>query len=209
MITIYVIEDNLCTRKGLCYCLNTQTGLLVVGEASSWNMARDYLKSNRPDIILLDGCLHDVEMNESIRLILLNQANARVLVLANDLALKMQFQALRAGAKGYLVHGYFSLEELIQTIREIMAVMKILKPSIDPTLFKNAGKDKTEMDIARDISVTTSRENEILGLVANGRSNKEIAKILNVEEKTVKNHINRIYSKLLIKNRYEAIKFML
>ncbi len=181
----------------------------MVGEASSWNMARDYLKSNRPDIILLDGCLHDVEMNESIRLILLNQANARVLVLANDLALKMQFQALRAGAKGYLVHGYFSLEELIQTIREIMAVMKILKPSIDPTLFKNAGKDKTEMDIARDISVTTSRENEILGLVANGRSNKEIAKILNVEEKTVKNHINRIYSKLLIKNRYEAIKFML
>ena len=121
-------------------------------------------------------------------------------------------RALLVGARGYMVYGRFNPEELVKAIRAVSAGEMVTRPPVAPALLDNIRShingfhDITEME---NMDPLTEREKEILNLIALGKGNREIADTLNIEEKTVKNHINNIYSKLQIKSRYEAISYML
>ena len=121
-------------------------------------------------------------------------------------------RALLAGARGYMVYGCFNPNELVEAIRTVASGELVTRPPVAPALLNNiqshikGSHDITEMESMEPL---TEREKEILNLIALGRGNREIADSLKIEEKTVKNHINNIYSKLQIKSRYEAISYML
>ena len=120
-------------------------------------------------------------------------------------------RALLAGAKGYLVYGQFTPEGLVKAIHTVVSGGIITIPPVAPALLDNIQTHVTSVhDIAEleSMEPLTAREKEIIGLIAVGKGNREIANALNIEEKTVKNHINNIYSKLQIRSRYEAISYM-
>jgi DNA-binding NarL/FixJ family response regulator len=120
-------------------------------------------------------------------------------------------RALLAGAKGYLVYGRFTPDGLIKAIRAIAVGDTVtIPPLATPLLDHMQARVKSVDDVAEmeRMEPLTSREKEILSLIAVGKGNREIARVLSIEEKTVKNHINNIYSKLQIKSRYEAISYM-
>jgi two-component system nitrate/nitrite response regulator NarL len=184
----------------------------VVGEASAGRAAIDWVKSNAADIVLMDVRMPDTDGIGATSEILNLRPELKVLMLTVVDEQSTLLRALLAGAKGYLVYGRFTPEELIEAIRVIGTGGTIAIPSVSPALLENIESHLTGVeDIAEmeNMEPLTTREKEILSLIAIGKGNREIAESLSIEEKTVKNHINNIYSKLQIKSRYEAISFML
>jgi DNA-binding NarL/FixJ family response regulator len=120
-------------------------------------------------------------------------------------------RSLLAGASGYLVYGRFSPEELVGAIRTVAAGGTVAIPPLARPLLESIRSHLGEVQEIAGLEAMeplTAREKEVLGLIAAGRGNREIAGALGIEEKTVKNHINNIYSKLQIRSRYEAISYM-
>jgi DNA-binding NarL/FixJ family response regulator len=109
--------------------------------------------------------------------------------------------AMLAGARGYLVYGHFAPESLTDAIRAVASGRRINIPKIPQEASARKGKSEN--------SDLTQREDEIMRLITEGKDNREIAASLNIEEKTVKNHINNIYSKIGVRSRREAIYYML
>jgi DNA-binding NarL/FixJ family response regulator len=117
-----------------------------------------------------------------------------------------------AGAKGYLVYGRFTPEELVKAVHIVSEGGSIAIPPVASALLENIREHIDSVGDFTDMAgmePLTSRESEILALIALGKGNREIAAALEIEEKTVKNNINNIYSKLQIKSRYQAISYML
>jgi DNA-binding NarL/FixJ family response regulator len=211
-IRILIVDDNFVARRGLRSFLQTESDIAVVGDASTGRAAIDWVKSNAADIVLMDVRMPDTDGIGATSEILKLRPELKVLMLTVIDEQSTLLRALLAGAKGYLVYGRFTPEELIEAIRVIGTGGTIAIPSVAPALLENIESHLTGVeDIAEmeNMEPLTTREKEILSLIAIGKGNREIAESLSIEEKTVKNHINNIYSKLQIKSRYEAISFML
>jgi len=210
-ITILIVDDNFVARRGLRSFLQTESDIAVLGEASTGRAAIEWIKDKPVSVILMDVRMPDTDGIEATTKILKLRPETRVLMLTIIEEQATLLRALLAGARGYLVYGRFTPEELIEAIRIIGAGGTVAIPPIAPTLLENI---QAHLTSARDIAgmenmePLTAREKEIINLIAVGKSNREIADTLNIEEKTVKNHINNIYSKLQIKSRYEAISYM-
>ncbi len=112
--------------------------------------------------------------------------------------------AIRAGASGYLVHGQFDADELATRIRQLAAGETVLSPAIVGTVFDALRKTPGSPDEADGPASLTEREREIMNLISQGLTNRDIAERFVLSEKTVKNHVNRIYSKLGASNRAQA-----
>ncbi len=211
-IRVLIVDDNFVARRGLRSLFQAEADIMVQGEASTGCAAVDWIKSNTADVVLMDVRMPDtdgieataeiIELNPSIRVLMLTVVEEQATLL----------RALLAGAKGYLVYGRFTPEELVKAVRTIASGGTITIPQIAPALLENIQSYVTTANDIQDMgsmAPLTAREREILSLIAIGKGNREIANSLNIEEKTVKNHINNIYSKLQIKSRYEAISYML
>jgi DNA-binding NarL/FixJ family response regulator len=160
----------------------------------------------------MDVRMPDTDGIQATAEILKVRAETRVLMLTVVEEQATLLRALLAGAKGYLVYGRFTPEELIKAIRTIGTGGAVAIPPIAPALLENIQSNVSSVhDITEveNMEPLTDREKEILSLIAVGKGNREIAHALDIEEKTVKNHINNIYSKLQLKTRYEAISYML
>jgi DNA-binding NarL/FixJ family response regulator len=211
-INILIVDDNFVARRGLRSFLQTENDFTIVGEASTGRAAVDWIKEKPVDIVLMDVRMPDTDGIEATTEIVRLRPETRVLMLTVVEEQATLLRALLAGARGYLVYGRFAPEELIKAIRTIGAGGTTTIPSIAPALLKDiesyisGSQDIAEMESMEPL---TAREREILSLIATGKGNREIAATLNIEEKTVKNHINNIYSKLQIKSRYEAISYIL
>ena len=211
-IRVLVVDDNFVARRGLRSFLQAEAGIAVAGEASTGRNAIDWIKDNPADVVLMDVRMPDTNGIEATSRILKMRPETKILMLTVVDEQATLLRALLAGAKGYLVYGRFTPEELVKAIRVIAAGGSVAIPPLAQPLLENIEshlsevKDISEME---SLEPLTAREKEILGLIAVGRGNREIAASLGIEEKTVKNHINNIYSKLQIKSRYEAISYML
>lgn len=211
-IRVLVVDDNFVARRGLRSFLQAEADIAVVGEASTGRNAIDWIKDNPADVVLMDVRMPDTNGIEATSRILKMRPETKILMLTVVDEQATLLRALLAGAKGYLVYGRFTPEELVKAIRVIAAGGSVAIPPLAQPLLENIEshlsevKDISEME---SLEPLTAREKEILGLIAVGRGNREIAASLGIEEKTVKNHINNIYSKLQIKSRYEAISYML
>jgi len=211
-IRILIVDDNFVARRGLRSFLQTENDIAVVGEASTGRAAIQWVRGNAADIVLMDVRMPDTDGIGATSEILKLRPEIKVLMLTVVDEQATLLSALLAGAKGYLVYGRFTPEELIEAIRAIETGGTVAIPPMAPPLLENIQSYLTGIqDIAEMESMEplTTREKEILSLIAVGKGNREIAENLNIEEKTVKNHINNIYSKLQIKSRYEAISYML
>jgi len=199
-VRVLVADDSFIVRGGLRTAVEAVPGFVVVGEATTGTEAIDLARRLVPDVVLMDLRMPDVDGIAATRRISAEVPSARTLVVTwSDEPANLR-DAFVAGAKGYLVHGRFDPGELAEAMlalaRDDISMMPVIAAGI---LAESGG---TRAALAADL---TRRELEILRLVQRGRSNREIARELGVEEKTVKNHINSIYSKLGLASRVEAM----
>ncbi len=210
-ISVLIVDDNFVARRGLRSFLGTQEGILVVGEAANGREAIEWIGRNKADIVLMDVRMPDTDGVTATAEITRLAPDARVVMLTVVEEQAVLIQALLAGARGYLVYSRFTPEELAEAVRQVHGGRTVFRPEVSPSLLDHIRAHNSDVSETRELEQMeplTAREKEILGLIATGTGNRDIAEALGIEEKTVKNHINNIYSKLQIKSRYEAITYM-
>ena len=203
-IRVLVCDDNPVIRTGVRSLLESNGEIEVVAEASNGKEAIERANETGPDVALLDvrmPLMGGVAAAEEI------SARAKVLMLTYGEDEEMVAGAIRAGASGYLVHGRFSPEELIAAVVDVAAGKQVLSPAIVPKVFAalREGAAQTGERNAGGPDDLTEREREVMNELIQGHANPAIAEALFISEKTVKNHINRIYAKLGVTTRAEAI----
>ena len=198
LIRILLVEDQTLMRQGLRTILSLEPGLEVVGEAADGEAGIRQALDLRPDVILMDVQMPGMSGIEAIAAICAVWPEARIIILTTFGRDEYVFQGIRAGAVGYLLKDA-PADDLIQTIRRVHAGEVFIQPEIASRLLR-------ELIAPQDwlIEPLSEREQEVLVLVAQGYSNREIAEGLVLVEGTVKNHVSNILGKLQAENRTQA-----
>jgi two-component system, NarL family, response regulator len=191
-IKILIVDDHPVVRAGLTSMLATQVQLEVIGTASSGDEAIEMLQQGNPDVILLD--LRMPGMNGIDTLVAMKnlQSNVRVIILTSFETDEDIYRAVQAGARGYLLKDT-SLREMVEAIRTAHAGKKYFPRSIASRLAERMMRTNL-----------TTREIEILKMLAKGPTNKQIGHALGISDHTVRNHVNNILEKLEVSDRTEA-----
>jgi DNA-binding NarL/FixJ family response regulator len=203
-ISVLIVDDQRLVRSGFAVILGTEPGITVVGEAGDGEEAVALTRQLVPSVVLLDIRMPNMDGLTAARLILAQTAS-RVLMLTTFDSDEYVYAALRAGASGFLLKDA-PAEQLVGAIRSVAAGDALIDPSITRRLitqFVRAVRPDP-VDSPR-LAALTSRERDVLRLVAQGLSNAEIAADLVVEESTVKTHVSRILMKLHLRDRVQAV----
>ncbi len=211
-VTILIVDDNVVIRQGLRALLDPEEWIEVAGEASTGAEAIQWLRRHSADVVLMDIRMPVIDGVEATAEIMRLRPETIVLVLTVSEEPTVLARSIRAGAKGYLVYGRFAPDELLGALSAITAGQAMpLSPAVSLALdgLPEGPARSRSFDEEHPHEPLTAREAEILEMIADGRSNAEIARALVVEEKTVKNHITRLYSKLNVSSRYQAIRMRL
>jgi DNA-binding NarL/FixJ family response regulator len=198
-IRVLIADDSFVVRTGLRDFVGSLSGFEVVGEAASGREAVALAGELRPDVVLMDLRMRDGDGIAATRELASVAPSTRTLIVSWSDEPDHVRDAISAGARGYLVHGRFGARELEQALRAASAIEAPQAPILAGHAVERGRS--TSAEAAR----LTPREIEILELVRRGRRNREIAAKLGIEEKTVKNHLNSIYSKLDLGGRIEAM----
>lgn len=204
-IRVLIADDHAIVRKGLCALLDTEPGIEVVGEAQEGHQAISQAQELRPDVILMDLVMPDLDGLEATRRITASQPETRVLVLTSFSGDDKIFPAIKAGAKGYLLKDS-GPEELVHAIQQVHRGQSSLHPAIARKLLQELSHPSVQ---DRGIDPLTVREIDVLQLVARGRSNREIASALFISEATVRTHVSNILAKLNLGSRTQAALYAL
>nr|WP_243752349.1 response regulator transcription factor [Leucobacter weissii] len=201
-----VADDHPVVRAGIVGLLETEDGLEVVGEAESGESAAALAAEHSPDVVLMDLRMPGIGGVEATRRVVADDPSVRVLVFTTYEADDQILAAIEAGAGGYLLKAA-PAAELIAGIRAVAAGQTVLAPSIAAQLVVRAQRTaRRPADPVRGGSPQlTARETEILGLVAQGLSNPEIAARLFIGESTVKTHLLHVFEKLEVGDRTRAV----
>jgi NarL family two-component system response regulator LiaR len=200
-IHILLCDDHPVVRDGLSAILSTQADFEVVGEASNGMEAVQKAVALKPDVILLDLEMPELDGVEALKQIRAACPTARAIVFTAFDTDERIVSAVQAGAHGYLLKGV-PRDELFKAIRVVSEGGSLLQPIIASKLLNHV---RTRHDDASEAEPLTEREKEVLGLLAQGKSNKEIAASLVISERTVKFHVSSIMGKLGAGNRTEAV----
>ena len=209
---LFIVDDNPVIRQGLRSLLESEEQLEVSGEASTGAEAIQWMKKNLADVILMDIRMPIIDGIDATTEILRSHPQAKILILTVTEDPKTLARTLHAGARGYLVYSRFDPDELLKAVYTVASGEEIAPSPAVAMALVELPADEPGTKPLPDMAVVeplTDRETEILDLIADGRSNAEIAQALMLEEKTVKNHITRLYSKLGITSRYDAIRLRL
>ncbi|GAA2631185.1 response regulator transcription factor [Streptomyces axinellae] len=197
-IRVLLVDDHQVVRRGLRTFLEVQDDIEVVGEASDGDEGVARAEELRPDVVLMDVKMPGTDGIEALRLLRERGNPARVLIVTSFTEQRTVVPALRAGAAGY-VYKDVDPEALAGAIRSVHAGHVLLQPEVAGALLS----DDQGGGSGRGPSLT-EREREVLGLIADGRSNREIARALVLSEKTVKTHVSNILMKLDVSDRTQA-----
>jgi len=196
-IKVFICDDHDILRKGLRSLLTTVPDLDVVGEAADGETAIEMINELKPNVILMDLLMPGIGVVEAIRQLRKNNHDVRVLVLSSSHEDELVVSSIRAGAVGYLVKTS-SPDDLIDGIRRVAAGQSVLPPDISNKLL-------TAMQDPKSPNVTlTHREVDVLKLIGEGMSNRDISETLEISENTVISHVGRILNKLELDNRTQA-----
>ncbi|HVU91737.1 MAG TPA: response regulator transcription factor [Jatrophihabitans sp.] len=200
-LRVLVVDDHPLFRFGLCAALAQRDDIEVVGEAAGGQAAIEAASGTTPDVVVMDLHLPDLGGVEATRAI--TNANPRigVLVLTMFDDSESVFNAMRAGARGYLLKGA-EPDELVRAVQAVARGEAIFGQSIAAQVLRYFNGLNTSTVSFPEL---TSREREVLELIAAGRSNGEIAQILSLSGKTVRNHVSIIFGKLRVADRAQAI----
>lgn len=201
-IRILVADDHPVVRDGLTAMLATQPDFAIAGQAADGLAAVEQARALVPDVILLDLEMPGLDGVEALRHIRAAVPEARVIVFTAFDTDERIVDAVRAGAKGYLLKGA-PREELFRAIRVTYAGGTLLEPIVASKLLRHV---RTADNDGAQFEALTPREREVLQLLAQGRANKEIAATLGISERTVKYHVSAILGKLGAENRTEAVR---
>lgn len=205
-IRVFVTDDHAIVRKGITALLSARPDFEVVGEAENGRQAVIEVERLRPDVILMDLEMPEMDGIEAIRTITIQQPDARILVLTSFAADEKAFPAIKAGALGYLLKDS-GPPELIQAIRQVYRGEPSIHPTIARKLLREISSPKVQQPPSPD--PLTEREVEVLKCVARGLSNADIAQELVISEATVRNHVSNILGKLHLANRIQAALYAL
>ena len=210
MIRVLVADDQALVRAGFRMILDAEAEMEVIGEAADGREAIDQVRSLRPDVVLMDIRMPELDGLEASRRILADGVAGdeppRILMLTTFDLDEYVYEALRAGASGFLLKDT-PPEQLVAAIQVVAAGDALLSPSITRRVIsefvKGTGpKPQAQFPRLEDL---TARELEVLVLIARGLSNAEIARALYVSETTVKTHVARILMKLGLRDRVQAV----
>ncbi|HEX7811244.1 MAG TPA: response regulator transcription factor [Burkholderiales bacterium] len=192
-IRVLIAEDHSLVRRGLAAIINMEDDVTVIGEAGDGQEAIDLWRSLRPDVVLMDLRMPKVEGVEAIRRIRAEDPKAGIIVLTTFDHDEDIYAGLRAGAKAYLLKDV-QPEELFNCIRAVHAGEAYLQPKVAAKLAQRVQEEPL-----------TEREEQILNLLAEGKSNRAIGVVLHITESTVKSHMKSLFVKLDVTSRAEAI----
>ncbi len=208
-VRVLVADDERLVRAGFRLILESEPDIEVVGEAGTGVEALTLTKDLDPDVVLMDIQMPEMNGLEATRQIVAlgRQETSRVLILTTFELDEYVFEALRAGASGFLLKRT-PAADLVAGIRVVVVGEALLAPSVTRRLIRQfAQRPPVGKTDARALEAITEREREVLALMARGYSNGEIAKMLILSEGTVKTHVKRIFMKLDLRDRTQAVIF--
>jgi len=201
VLRVVLADDHPLFREGLAAVLSTADDLEVVAEASTGDEAVAVASALRPDVVVMDVSMPTLDGIEATRRIVAEDPRAGVLVLTMFDDDESVFQAMRAGARGYLLKGA-DRRTILQAIHAVGQGSAVFGPALARRLIGYFSPDATG---AQPFGNLTRREREVLELIARGCSNAEIADHLAVSAKTVRNHVSNVFAKLQVADRAAAI----
>lgn len=199
MIRVLIVDDHHVVRRGLLFFLKTQKDIEVVGEAKNGREAIEFAEKLKPDIILMDLVMPEIDGIQATKRIKTKYPKIEVLMLTSFSDRDHVLPAMEAGAAGYQLKD-IEPDELVQSIRQIMRGENILHPVVTSSL----EQEREEENAPHRLNPLTPRELDVLAELTKGKSNREIAASLFVTEKTVKTHISNIFAKLSLQDRTQA-----
>ena len=199
LIRVLLVDDHQVVRRGLRTFLEVQDDIEVVGEAADGAEGVAKAQELGPDVVLMDLKMPGVDGIEALRMLKEGGSTARVLIVTSFTEHRTMVPALRAGAAGY-VYKDVDPEALAGAIRSVHSGHVLLQPELAEALLSD---DSPRSPQGRGAALT-EREREVLGHIADGRSNREIARSLHLSEKTVKTHVSNILMKLDVADRTQA-----
>jgi DNA-binding NarL/FixJ family response regulator len=206
-ISVLIADDQVLVRAGLRAILETQAGITVCGEAADGRAAIDLVRRRRPDVVLMDIQMPDLDGVEATRRLMQDGAlehPVAVLMLTTFDLDAYVYDALRAGASGFLLKDTMP-EDLIAAIRVIARGDALIAPGITKRLIEQFARAAPATTPPAALADLTPRELEVLVLIASGLSNGEIAAELVLSPATVKTHVKRVLAKLGVRDRVQAV----
>jgi DNA-binding NarL/FixJ family response regulator len=200
-IRILIADDHHVVRRGLVFFLRTQKGLEIIGEASNGKEAVELAKSLKPDIILMDLVMPEMDGIQATKIIKKEQPEIKIMMLTSFSDQDHVIPALEAGASGFQLKD-IQPDELVTAIKKIIGGENLLHPKATSHLLANlSNKGNQKRNLLVEL---TKRELDVLKEIAKGKSNKEIAASLFITEKTVKTHVSNLLAKLELADRTQA-----
>jgi two-component system response regulator NreC len=205
-IRVFLVDDHTVVRQGLRRILESDEEIEIVGEAGDGRTAIDLVQKLRPHVVVMDVAMPELNGIEATRQILKRVEGAKVLVLSmhgDDIYVR---QALKAGARGYLLKDSEDLD-LIKAVKAIRGGGSFFSPPVSKVVLSGYLGDKADGDAEDSVARLTDREREVLQLIAEGKTNKEVAHALSVSVNTVETHRKHIMEKLDLHNTAELVRF--
>lgn len=199
-INIAIIDDHKMVREGLRQLLEFEGDINVIAEAGDGEEGYKVIKNDKPDVVLLDINMPVMNGLELLKKIRMENDKTRILILTIHNEVEYLSKAVEIGVNGYVLKDSES-SELKKAIQAVNRGECYIQPSIAPLLLEASNKEDKQDDT---IGVLSSREHEVLKLIAEGLFNKEIAYKLSISEKTVKNHVSNIFKKIGVSDRTQA-----
>jgi len=200
-IRILLADDHAVVRQGFKMILGAQADMEIVGEAGNGREAVELAEQLRPDIVVMDVAMPELNGIEATRRLFGSTPHARVIALSMHKDSVYVREILRAGARGYLLKDS-GAGDLVSAIRAVASGESYLSPAVS-----NAVLDDYRKHVTNPIDLLSSREREVLQMLAEGKTNKEIATVLNLSVYTVEAHRGRIMEKLNIHSINELVRF--
>lgn len=208
MLRVLVVDDQALVRRGFAMVLGNESDIEVVAEAGDGLEAIDAARAHKPNVILMDIRMPELDGLESTARILAEVGDeTRIIILTTFDPDEYIYRALRAGASGFVLKD-IPPEALVAAVRTVAAGGAMLDPTITRRLIARfAGDLGTEQDYGERLERLTAREREVLEAIADGKSNLEIADALFIGPATVKSHVSSVLSKLGLRDRAQAVVF--
>lgn len=204
MIRVLLCDDQELVRTGFRLILDLEDGIEVVGEAADGVACLREVARTKPDVVLMDIRMPNVDGVEATRRLVASGSPARVLVLTTFDLDEYVYDAMRAGASGFLLKDV-PREQLVLAVRAIAQGDAFLATSVTRRLVERYVSAPAPGRVSKEVASLSEREREVFGLLARGRSNAEIAATLFLSDSTVKTHVGNVLGKLGLRDRIQAV----
>jgi DNA-binding NarL/FixJ family response regulator len=206
-ISVVLVDDQALVRTGFAMILDAQPDIEVIGEASDGAQAVATTRQLRPDVVLMDVQMPKMDGLEATgRIVQHPDIESRVVILTTFERDDYVFEALRAGASGFLLKNAPS-EELVHAVRVVAAGDALLTPAVTRRVIEGYARRPGPRRDTAELSRLTQRETQVLQLLATGKSNAELAAQLYLGEGTIKSHVSSVLTKLGLRDRVQAVVF--